>query len=285
MKKTFIQSAVVWLLAFMIVAAVFAAVSLHDSSTVFAATSGSCGSNTEFNIDADGVMTISGTGTITQQSSYSKYSWYADRAKVKKLIISEGVTNMPNNAFYGMTNLTNVQLPSTISTWGTTVFGSGTNSAGITTLTIAGGAGFIIDQGIIYDKDKTRLVMALRNATGEVNLPASLKSIDTNGMEGCAEVTSISLPEGLETIGAYAFRDVSKIKSIKIPATVTALPNYLFSGCSSLETVELHNGITSIGTYLFDNCTSLGSITVPDGIKTLGGNMFKGCTSLTTAST
>ena len=83
--------------------------------------SGSCGENVSFELNASGVLTITGTGPMTDYYS-NTFPWFEKRNDVKKVIVGEGVTSLGNYAFYQCNNLVSVSLPSTITRIGDYTF-------------------------------------------------------------------------------------------------------------------------------------------------------------------
>lgn len=77
-------------------------------------TSGDCGETVKWTF-ADGTVTISGTGQMTDYLADSP--WYQSE-DVEKVIINKGVTSVGENAFEGCSNLESVTLPSTITNIG-----------------------------------------------------------------------------------------------------------------------------------------------------------------------
>lgn len=64
-------------------------------------TSGRCGDNLTWKLEADGMLTISGTGEM-----YDGNSRWGDHAdKIKSVVIDNGVTSIGNEAFYSCDNL------------------------------------------------------------------------------------------------------------------------------------------------------------------------------------
>ena len=57
-----------------------------------AATSGECGDNLTWTLDDEGTLTISGTGNMTDWSSYAP--WYSSRSSIKNVIIGNSVTSI-----------------------------------------------------------------------------------------------------------------------------------------------------------------------------------------------
>ena len=87
-------------------------------------TSGTCGvqdSNLTWNLSEDGVMTISGTGDMTD---YEKENtpWFGIRKDIHTVIIKEGVNKIGNYAFYDCINLASLTLPCSIKSIGINAF-------------------------------------------------------------------------------------------------------------------------------------------------------------------
>lgn len=76
---------------------------------------GTCGTNVTWYLSCDGVLTISGTGTMTNYNSASM-PWYALKNDIKSVVINPGVTSIGNYAFYNCINLTSVTIPSSVTT-------------------------------------------------------------------------------------------------------------------------------------------------------------------------
>ena len=90
------------------------------SYSVFAADiidSGTCGINLTWTLDADGLLTISGTGAMPDYVLIDTYApWYNSRESVKSVIINSGVTRIGNRAFFMCSELTSIVIPDSV-TW------------------------------------------------------------------------------------------------------------------------------------------------------------------------
>ena len=84
---------------------------------------GKCGSNLTWSI-CDSVLTISGTGTMTNWSNSASVPWYGYRNEIKHVVIEEGVTTIGDYAFYQMSKIKTVTNPSTLKIIGTLAFHS-----------------------------------------------------------------------------------------------------------------------------------------------------------------
>ena len=84
--------------------------------------SGSCGTeggNLVWNLTEEGVLTISGTGTMAGYGSMRE-QWYS--GDIREVIIGEGATSIGAGAFTGCTFLESIELPSTLTEIGENAF-------------------------------------------------------------------------------------------------------------------------------------------------------------------
>ena len=115
----------------------------------------------------------------------------------------------------------------------------------------------IVENGLIYNSDRSELMYASTALEGEISLPDGMTSIGKSLFKGCSGLSSISLPDGMTSIGDSAFE-----------------------GCSGLSTISLPDGLTSIGESAFWGCSGLNSITIPQSVASIGGYAFYDCSGL-----
>ena len=75
------------------------------------AAAGTAGTSVNYELDSNGVMKITGSGAMTSFASAADVPWNADKASIKQLIVSNGVTSIGAYAFSGCTALIDVSLP------------------------------------------------------------------------------------------------------------------------------------------------------------------------------
>ena len=150
-----------------------------------------------------------------------------------------------NWAFYGLSNITAINIPESVTAIGTNAF---QNCSNITSIT----------------------------------LPASLKSISNNAFSNASGLATVTIAEGsqLESIGDTAFGSTA-ITAIVIPASVTYLGTSAFRTCNNLATVTFAAGshLTLINNSSFSACRSLVSIEIPASVTTIGNSAFAGSTT------
>ena len=163
--------------------------------------------------------------------------------KIKRVILSKGITSVESFSFCDCKSLTSVVIPDSITSIGKLAFG-------YTNLT-------------------------------SVVIPDSVTSIGRSAFWGCSSLTSVAIPDSVTSIGESAFWRCSSLTSVAIPDSVTSIGVSAFKGCSSLTSVVIPDSVTSIGDYAFEGCSNLTSVVIPDSVKSIGDGAFFSCESLT----
>ena len=249
--------------------------------------SGNCGEHVTFVLDSDGVLTISGSGDMSNYSYNQSAPW--GRSLVKTISIEIGVTSIGNHAFRGCSWLTSLAIPKGVTSIGDYAFD---NCNGLTSVTIPEGMTSIGDYAFYGCSGLTSVTIpksvtsigdsVFDNCSGltSVIIPEGVTNIGDCAFGGCSGLTSVTIPEGVTNIGDYAFSGCSGLISVTIPEGVISIGNYAFSGCSGLTSVTIPEGVTSIENSVFNNCSSLTSITIPEGVTSIGNHAFWCCSSL-----
>ncbi len=217
--------------------------------------------------------------------------------KLTKITLPEGLTEIGANIFAGTaTTLKTIVLPASFD-YNEITLASGL-FAGITP-TLADGSAYVIDEGILYDKDKTTIYAVIDNTVTSVTIPASVKTIYDYAFAS-SKIKSITIPETVTEIGVGAFKGAklesivfggngivdikdytfnqTNLTSIVLPSSVKTIGAYAFAG-SMISSIDL-SGIESIGNYAFSNCIELSSVTVTDSLEKIGDNAFEYCSAL-----
>ncbi len=174
-------------------------------------------------LSADGVLTISGTGAMPDFTSTVEAPWIGYAAQITSAVISDGVTTIGDRAF-NTTAITSIVIPDSVTTIGYNGFRNCKSLASVT-----------IGSGVI--------------------------SIDTYGFNGCSALTSITVPGNVKTIANFAFNNCSKLATIILEEGVETTSNNTFNGCSALTEIVFPSTMVSIGRTdsnpTFVSCTSL----------------------------
>ena len=222
--------------------------------------------NLTWKLDADGTLTISGTGAMKNYNNTDNLSPVYKNSSVKKVVIEDGVTNIGERAFYDCSSLTSITIPDSVTSIGTSAFNGCISLPSITlpdSVTSIGNFAFEWCSGL-----------------SSITLSNNITSIGDFAFHGCPS-TSITIPDSVTSIGEMAFHSCSNLKSITIPDSVTSIESAVFYNCTSLTSITIPDSVTSIGEYTFSECSSLTGITIPDSVTSIGRYAFSECSSLT----
>ena len=200
--------------------------------------------NLTWKLDADGTLTISGTGAMKNYKDGNQSPASQKKDSTKKVVIEDGVTSIGKYAFKGCSGLTSITISDSVTSIGDYAF---YNCSSLT----------------------------------DIVIPSSVTSIRSSTFYGCSSLTSITIPDGVTSIGNYAFSNCSSLKSVTIPNSVTSIGNFAFKGCSGLTSITISDSVTSIGNYAFYNCSSLTDIVIPSSVTSIKKDTFYGCSGLT----
>ena len=225
--------------------------------------------NLTWKLDANGTLTISGTGAMKDYNDNDNRSPIYKNSSVKKIVVEKGVTSIGESAFENCSSLTSVMIPDSVISIGTSAFHSCSRLPSITipdSVTSIGNFAF-----------------EACNSLSSITLSNNITSIGNWAFHGC-HLTSITIPDSVTSIGAMAFHSCSNLKSITIPDSVTSIESAVFYNCTSLTSITIPDSVTSIGSYAFSECSSLTSITIPDSVTSIGYDALSDCSNLKTIS-
>ena len=185
-----------------------------------------CGNSTPKANDADGIwgnasweykkdtktLTITCAGEMPNAESSDKVDWADIRQSVEKIVFvdkdGQGISNIGDYAFYGMTNLTSVTLPGSITSIGKCAF-------------------------------------AFCSSLETITIPSSTASVGDSAFEACAALKSITLPGTTTQLGDGAFAYCHSLTSATIAGKVESISADTFTGCKNLKALTVLAGIES----------------------------------------
>ena len=114
----------------------------------------------------------------------------------------------------------------------------------------------------IYFGDKVEMIPAgvCKNSTHleEVYIPASVTTIKESAFYGCTNLRKISMGNRVESIGQDAFYNCVNLSSaLNFPSSLQAIGSNAFYGCAKIPSVTVPENLQSIGTGAFYGCTNL----------------------------
>ncbi len=246
-----------------------------------------------WSLSSQGVLTISGTGQITETP------WDID--EVVKLVIEDGITGIGISAFSGYPNLTSAIIPGSVAVIGNSAFDNCNALSNV-----------IIQEGVSVIERKAFLGC---DSLAGITLPESLVIIDGDAFWDCGSLSEIYIPAGVAAVGAGAFGCCYELQSIivsgqnpeymsedgilynkdqtilwgcpagrtgdlTVPDGVTTVGKCALQGCKGLTGVYLPDSVVSIEELAFNGCKGMVSITLPTGLESIGVNAFWACINL-----
>ncbi len=272
-------------------------------TAVYEFTGGSCGENVSFSFDKEtGIVTISGEGAITASP------WSDVKGNITSVVIGEGVTSIPDNAFENCSLLERVTLPVSLVSIGNSAFTGNEKLNDV----------YYADDDVLWDAIEIGTgndslaaadihftyfpedMFTYTIANGEATVTGYNANIITDGvivipevLEGCpvtaigtkafyekTEIVSVTVPSCVKTIGVSAFGKCTSLASITMSEGLQTIDKTAFTGCSALTEITIPEGVTSIGSSAFINCTSLTTVNLSSTVTSVTPTMFSGCNAL-----
>ena len=204
--------------------------------------SGTCGENLKWSF-ADGRLTITGSGEMTDYNQSNMAPWYEFREEILYLSLPDGLTSVGNMAFYDCYNLTAVTIPSSVT-------------------------------------DVGKLAFCQCRNIKILNLKEGLLSIGRSAFEQCESLQDLRLPGTVTTLGYHAFYLCTGLQYLTIPNSVTQMDDGVFAYCENLVRAEIVAPLSVVPSWTFYGCKKLTSIVLHEQITGAETNAFAGCEKL-----
>ena len=263
---------------------------------------GDCGENIKWVLKSNGILTISGSGDMSNYSydilsgETEKSPWDTDKLKIKKVVVEEGVKSIGDYSFYSCSNLTDVSLPRGVVKIGTYAFGfTGIENISLpyTLTTICDGAfstdslkeahipynvrelgknAFLSDNLISYTVAENSNYFSAKDGVLYNYLGTKLIAYPAAKSE-----TTYIMPEEVTSIAFNAFFECDNLTNIVISPNLREVEAGAFRCCGNITSLSIPNGVQELGSDTFDGCTNLSSITIGAGVSYLSGTTFRSC--------
>lgn len=186
--------------------------------------SGKCGDNVFWQLNGNGELIISGSGSITNYS-HEQSPWYSCHEAIKLITIKDGITHIGNYAFEDCIQLTSIAIPNTVISIGDRAFD------GCHKLT-------------------------------NVEIPNSVTKIGEWIFLDCMSLKSIVIPNSITEIPAFAFYECSGLESVVIGEGVISIGDDAFYKCSGLTDIVIPESVQRIGCWAFQTTGSLDRVVI-----------------------
>ena len=249
--------------------------------------------------------------------------------RLTSVTLSNGVTHINDSAFSWMSNLSTINIPTTVTHIGENVYYKtdlvetltipssvthiGNLRFGGTTINVVGGNTVYSSQnGVLFDKQKTRLILyPPQKTTVNYTIPTSVESIEPYAFRNAIHLEEVHIPESVLSVGDSIFLEVNNLKRITvhvnntiysstpegvlfnkdktiliqyppngpyteytIPDTVAVIRDNAFRNATKLTFHIIPSAVHTIGAFAFYNNTSATSINISDSVITIGNASF-----------
>lgn len=249
-----------------------------DAALSAALDSGSIGDGLSWSLSRSGVLTISGSGKMSDFSSVANAApWDKQKDKIQSAVIGSGVQSISAGAFSGCTALEKLSISETVTQIAPNAFGGCTALAEFEVA--ADNKAFSSDGGVLFSADK-KLLRCPVGKSADCTVPSGTVAIAGGAFKDCSKLESLVIPDSVTAIGKSAFENCAALKRITLPKNITKLEALTFSGCAALAEITLPDGLKTLGEKVFSGCAALKSVRVPAEVTVIPAEAFFGCVSL-----
>ncbi len=258
---------------------------------------GTCGEGLTWKLNAQGTLTISGTGAIPNE-----FNWYdqgLDMSLVSRLVLEEGITAIGDWSMAHFTEITSLTIPDSVAAIGHGGFRGCTNlttiniGKGLTTIGLnafeeceflnafmvdAANTAFSSKDGVLFNKDKTTLLQyPLAKTTSSYTVPDGVTAIALNAFAHNLYLEKAILSDSVKTINANGFAYAQSLSEITFSKNLKTIYGDAFNSCRQLVSVELPDSVTDLWPNAFANCENLTDLTLSAGLTSIPQAAFEFC--------
>ena len=169
--------------------------------------------------------------------------WFFIRDDIREIVVKDGVTGVGSNAFSYCENCRKVTLSDSVKSIGNSAF----------------------DNCVSLE---------------ELNWHDKIEVIDFGAFWDCDSLNNVVIPDNVRFIGNYAFAYCDKLKNVTLGQGANYDSGGMFKACKSLEQIVIPDGVEELAANMFEDCTSLKKIVLPESLTSIGFKAFKGCSGL-----
>lgn len=193
------------------------------------------------------------------------------------------------NAFYGCSALKNIDISDKVNFIGN---GFVIGCTSLTSINVAPGNSMYTDiDGVLFNKEKTKLLAYPSGIKGEYTVPESTLKIDDYVFNANSNITGIHFPKTLKVIGMSNFYGCNSLTTVRLPEQLDSLGATCFFFNRSVTSIIMPNNNVWIGNNAL-SATGITTMLFPESIKEIGVDNSKNeyysvlgsCSALTSLS-
>ncbi|MBQ8098642.1 MAG: leucine-rich repeat domain-containing protein, partial [Bacteroidaceae bacterium] len=222
-------------------------------------------------------------GTYTMPSTVKRVSALGlINSHVTRLVCSDGIRKLDMKNFSNIQELESLTLPASLEEINTADF-SGCPSLREINISEENPM-YCSHTGVLYDKERTEIVMFPHGREGGLILPLTVNRIGEGAMENCTKLTYLTITSRIKEIGDRALKGCTALAECNLPKGLLRIGVQAFAGCTALEEMTIPETVTELGIRAFEG-SGLKSITFMDSpIKKVPDQCFYQCERLKEAN-
>lgn len=195
---------------------------------------------------------------------------------------SDSLTSIGERAFESCEKLTSIAIHALVNNIGYMAF----SNCGAEINVNAGNPNYSSHEGVLYNKEKTELIICPISKTGNYIIPSSVISLEDYAFLNCTNLDSTTIPASLTNHGNGSFRyTTAKISVDAANTNYSSQDGVLFNKdkttlitCPiSISEYIIPNSVTNIESSAFYNSRELTTVTIPSSVTSIGESAFAHC--------
>lgn len=228
-----------------------------------------------FTEDGDIVVptTVDYNGITYNVTTIGSELWGWDN--VTSFTMSEGITTIEKGAFEKYPNLTTINFPSTLKDY------TGRYMPALSKMTIPDNSPyFTLKDGVLYNKDMTKLVQYPGNMPGDTyTIPSSVTTIGDSSLSGVQNLINFNIPGTVQIIEDNAINMSPGIVNATVDNGVKTIQLGNFAYCDGLESLTINSPCT-LGQGVVSACKNLKKITLGADARVVSIDVFSDLPSM-----
>lgn len=200
---------------------------------------------------------------------------------LRSIVVREGVTEIGEDAFRGLNNLTSVSLPMSLRKIRDRAF-EGCSSLGaitippcVTSIGQDAFAGCPIETLVIPGSVmEVRRWFSSSSTLRSVTFKNGVLNIAEYAFAYCGSLDNVSFASSITNVGDFAFCGC-RLRSLRLPRELKRIGCRAFSMPVQINEIKLPDGLETIGDCAFSEMHGFGNLRIPDGVQTIGVYAFQ----------